>query len=108
MQVEDHTKSKCPTCGAGRGEPCITEDGYVAERVHYGRPYWSAKVGKPPDEPEFTFRDERPNVRTEPHPLGGVRLFADSDQCAECGEDLNGYGFLARCAQFHVKGKLRR
>lgn len=45
-QVEEHTRSKCPTCGADRGEPCVTRDGRLAEKVHYGRPYWSGLVGQ--------------------------------------------------------------
>ncbi|WP_455907447.1 zinc finger domain-containing protein [Streptomyces nigra] len=46
MQKPEHQKSKCPKCGAGRGEPCTRRDGRVAAKVHYGRPYWSSRVGK--------------------------------------------------------------
>lgn len=52
MQNPDHTRSRCPKCGAGRGRPCVTNSGAIAERVHYGRPYWSSKVSVPrPAEP---------------------------------------------------------
>lgn len=43
-QVEENIRSKCPKCGADRGEYCTTNGGRIAEKVHYGRPYWSAKV----------------------------------------------------------------
>lgn len=46
-QVECHQYARCPKCGADRGEPCTTLSGREAERVHYGRPYWSSKVGVP-------------------------------------------------------------
>jgi hypothetical protein len=44
MQNPEHTKAKCATCGADRGWPCKTRNGRIAEKVHYGRPEWSAKV----------------------------------------------------------------
>ncbi len=46
-QRAEHQRSKCPTCGAARGAPCTTRGGREAERVHYGRPEWSARVGVP-------------------------------------------------------------
>lgn len=45
MQNPDHQLSKCPKCRASRGEPCTTNEGFEAYRVHYGRPYWSSRVG---------------------------------------------------------------
>ena len=44
MQDADHIKSKCPKCGAERFHPCIRNDGQIAEKVHYGRPYWSERL----------------------------------------------------------------
>ena len=46
-QEPEHQLSKCPKCRAGRNEPCVTTDGREAERVHYGRPFWSSKVIRP-------------------------------------------------------------
>lgn len=43
-QHEDHILSRCPKCGAEQGEYCVTRGGRVAEKVHYGRPYWSMKT----------------------------------------------------------------
>lgn len=40
MQNPEHQKSKCPKCRADRGEPCVTLEGRVADKVHYGRPSW--------------------------------------------------------------------
>jgi hypothetical protein len=40
MQNPEHQKSKCSKCHAGPGEPCVTLEGWVAEKVHYGRPSW--------------------------------------------------------------------
>lgn len=48
MQNPEHIKSKCPTCKAARGMPCVTRSGHVAKKVHYGRPYWSSLVRVPP------------------------------------------------------------
>lgn len=39
-----HTLSRCPKCGAGQEEPCLTAYGAVAEKVHYGRPQWSRRT----------------------------------------------------------------
>ncbi|WP_208860800.1 zinc finger domain-containing protein [Streptomyces griseoflavus] len=44
MQNPEHMKSKCPKCKAERGEPCRKRNGQIAAKVHYGRPFWSAKV----------------------------------------------------------------
>jgi len=43
-QNPDSQISKCPTCGAEGGDLCITRSGDIAEKVHYGRPYWSKQV----------------------------------------------------------------
>lgn len=61
MQNPEHQRSKCPKCGAGRGEPCTRRDGQIAAKVHYGRPHWSAKVGKPKAR---TPHAETPNAET--------------------------------------------
>lgn len=47
MQNPEHQKSKCPTCGASRGFPCRKRNGEIAVKVHWGRPYWSSRVGMP-------------------------------------------------------------
>lgn len=38
MQNPQSQKYRCPKCGAQPGRPCLTVDGRVAGKVHYGRP----------------------------------------------------------------------
>lgn len=38
MQKSESQKYRCPKCAAMPGDPCLTVDGRVAEKVHYGRP----------------------------------------------------------------------
>lgn len=44
-QVEEHQLARCPKCKAEQGQPCTTNSGKIADKVHYGRPYWSGQVG---------------------------------------------------------------
>lgn len=61
-QVAEHQRAKCPTCHASQGEPCVTRSGRIAEKVHYGRPYWSSKTitNKPRVTPIRTVSPSRP------------------------------------------------
>lgn len=36
-------QQRCPKCHAQPGEPCMTLEGYEAEKVHYGRPHPSPR-----------------------------------------------------------------
>jgi hypothetical protein len=92
MQDPKHIKSKCPKCHAERFQPCITNDGRVADKVHYGRPYWSDQVNDGSD-----FKANIPPIRQHPWPI----LFPGTDICADCGESYRQPGLVQRCQKRH-------
>jgi hypothetical protein len=120
MQNPDHQKAHCPKCHADRGEPCVTIHGAVAEKVHYGRPYWSEQANQ--NTPlvirtghadleatlvEFTVltdllqRDHTANPPDETRPT----LFPGTDICADCGDSYRLPALTARCETRHDQPK---
>lgn len=108
MQNPNHWRKECDSCGAHRGQPCRTIDGYVAQRVHWGRTspprckiegqgkeadFWLLEfeviAGLVPYDPKFVGTKERPI------------LFEGTNICADCGELYSGPGLLRRCAERH-------
>lgn len=62
MQNTESQRYKCPRCVAQPGEPCLTVDGRVAEKVHYGRPH-------PPSNPRMALAYERAQRALDTSPL---------------------------------------
>ena len=113
MQNPKHMRKPCGSCGADSGQPCITVDGYIAERVHWGRtsPPRCKIVGQG-KEIDFWLHEfevvthlvERdPNyTESEDRPV----LFTGTNICADCGERYNQPALLRRCQDRHP-GRVR-
>jgi hypothetical protein len=109
MQDPKNWKAECRTCGALKGKPCLTADGYLAERVHWGRPGMATPLCKLEGRGkelllflvEFTvIADLVPRigyVATKEMPT----LWPGSNVCADCGEPYDQPGLLDRCQQRH-------
>jgi hypothetical protein len=122
MQNPDHQKSKCPKCHAGQGEPCRTVHGVVAEKVHYGRPEWSARADRKPcklrgadvemgfDLEEFTvLKDlwEREHLGDHPEDKDRPVLVPGTNICADCGENYQDPALTVRCEKRHALPRKR-
>lgn len=117
MQDPKHTKSKCPKCQAPKGQPCITRYGTVAEKVHYGRPYWSSvaasfrptKIQGNGVEFEINLeefkvvKDLLKDIRTGlPDDPSKPKLWPGTNICADCGEPYHQPGLVKRCKKRHT------
>ena len=108
MQNPKHWHKECKSCGARRGQPCITIEGYVAERVHWGRDspprckiegrgreidFWLHEFEVIdrllPDDVSYLTDDDRPV------------LFAGTNICAHCGEPFSRPSLTRHCADYH-------
>jgi hypothetical protein len=116
MQNPKHWRSSCPACGARKDQPCITADGYTAERVHWGRPSLSRPLVKIEGRGkelvfflhEFTVvadlagRNNSSFVASKEWPV----LFTGTNICGDCGEPYDQRGLLRRCGERHP-GRVR-
>lgn len=107
MQDPKNMRKGCDTCGADPNQPCITVDGYIAERVHWGRgsPPRCKIVGRSKELDFFLYEftviadliDRDWNYLAE----DGPTLFPGTDICADCGESYSRPGLVRRCQERH-------
>lgn len=116
MQDPKHWRAECPTCGALKNQPCITADGYLAERVHWGRPGLSTPLCKIEGRGkeillflhEFTVvADLVGRDNSIPADPDKPVLFAGTNICADCGEPYDQPGLIKRCKKRHSPGRVR-
>lgn len=108
MQNPKHWQKECKSCGAQRNQPCLTVDGFLAERVHWGR-------GSPPrckiigrsKELDFWLQEFEVITRLLPDNVAFLTgddrpvLFEGTNICAECGEPFNQVGLVRKCSDLH-------
>lgn len=116
MQDPQHQLAKCATCHAAKRQPCTNRYGTIAEKVHYGRPYWSsvAKNNRPAkikgqgaeieiNLEEFkVIKDLHKRTNRLDNPDKPV-LFASTNICADCGEPYDQPGLVSRCRKRHER-----
>lgn len=81
-QVSEHQLAKCPTCHASRGEPCVTRGGRIAQKVHYGRPYWSSQTARKPQ--VAVIRTASPRASSRPVQCINCDRWSQFDVCPNC------------------------
>jgi hypothetical protein len=98
MQDPKHLKAKCAKCHAPKGAPCITIHGGTAQKVHYGRPYWSS-VAESFRPVKIQGRDVEIEINLEEFKV--IKDLRRTNACPECGEPYSQPGLVRRCKEKH-------